>query len=64
MVKGSEINVDKEKCIGCGVCVSSFGELFKFDDQGKSEVKKDAECEDCEIQAVIDICPQSAIIKS
>jgi len=61
MVKGSDLSVDKDKCIGCGMCVSSFEELFKFDKEGKSDVIESGECEDCEIKAVIDICPQGAI---
>lgn len=63
MVKGSGLKVDKEKCIGCGVCVSSYDQLFKFDEQGKSEVIKSAKCADCDIKDVVDICPQGAISK-
>lgn len=61
MVKGTDVVVDKSKCIGCGACIASFPELFKFDDQGKSEVIKSVECEDCEIKDVVDVCPQNAI---
>ena len=63
MVKGSDLKVDKEKCIGCGVCIASFEELFKFDKDGKSEPIADGECDDCEISDVLDICPQGAISK-
>jgi ferredoxin len=63
MVKGSDLVVDGDKCIGCGMCVSSFEELFKFDKTGKSVVKESGECEDCEIDEVVDICPQGAIEK-
>jgi ferredoxin len=64
MVKGTDVVVDKSKCIGCGACIASFEELFKFDDQGKSEVKTSAECEDCDIADVIAVCPQGAISKT
>jgi len=63
MVKGSELSVDSAKCIGCGACVASYEELFKFDDQGKSKVKTEAVCEDCDIDDVIEVCPQGAIKK-
>ncbi len=61
MVKGSDLVVDSEKCIGCGACISSFKELFHYDKVGKSEVIKSGKCEDCEIDVVIGICPQGAI---
>lgn len=63
MVKGSDLKVDKEKCISCGACIASFEELFKFNGDGKSEVIASAECEDCETSDVLDICPQGAISK-
>ncbi|MEI6144308.1 MAG: ferredoxin [Candidatus Berkelbacteria bacterium] len=61
MVKGSDLSVNDAKCIGCGMCVSSFEELFHFNKEGKSEVIESGECEDCEISEVIEICPQDAI---
>lgn len=63
MVKGNDLEVDKEKCVSCGNCVVSYDELFKFDKTGKAEVKESVECEDCDIKDVIDICPQNAIKK-
>lgn len=64
MVKGSDLSVDKKKCTGDGVCVSNYEQLFKFDKQGKAEVKASGECEDCDIQEIIDCCPSNAISKS
>jgi ferredoxin len=63
MVKGSDLKVDKKKCIACGACIASYEELFKFDEDGKSEPVADGECEDCEIADVLEICPQNAIRK-
>lgn len=63
MVKGSDLKVDKKKCIACGACIASYDELFKFGKDGKSEAIADGECESCEINEVIDICPQGAISK-
>jgi ferredoxin len=55
------VKVDKEKCIGCGLCASTCSEVFEMKD-GKSNVKKgkqksDAEC----VKEAIDNCPVGAI---
>ncbi|MFA5157613.1 MAG: ferredoxin [Patescibacteria group bacterium] len=61
MVKGSELSVDKEKCVGCGVCADAFPELFEIKDE-KSHVISDGEC-DCDMDQVKSICPNGAISK-
>jgi len=33
-----EIKVNKELCIGCGLCTSICREVFKLDQDGKSEI--------------------------
>lgn len=63
MVKGSDLKVDKEKCISCGACISAYEQLFKFADDGKAEVIESGECEDCSISDVIGVCPHDAIKK-
>jgi ferredoxin len=63
MVKGSDLKVDDTKCIGCGMCVHSFEELFHYNKEGKSEVIESGEC-DCEMKEIIEICPQNAISKT
>jgi len=63
MVKGSNLSVDKEKCISCGTCIASYGTLFKFGKDGKSKPIENASCKECKINEVIDICPQGAISK-
>ena len=63
MVKGSDLQVDEEKCISCGACVSEYDQLFKFADDGKAEVIESAECEDCSLSEVISVCPHDAILK-
>ena len=56
-----KVSVDKEKCIGCGACVSVCPDVFEMGDEGKSEAKK-KECDlDCCKEAK-DICPVDAII--
>ena len=55
--------VDKETCIGCGVCVSVCPDVHSMDDDGKSvaisgDIPK--ELEDDAVEAR-DACPVSAI---
>lgn len=53
------VKVDKEKCIGCGMCVGLCPETFVLDADGKSEVLKD-EVTACAKEAAAN-CPVSAI---
>ena len=55
------VKVDKEKCIGCGACVSICGKVFEMKD-GKSHVKKgqDKSKIPC-VKEAADACPVSAI---
>ena len=55
-----KVIIDKDKCIGCGACVSIAPDCFDFDDQGLSElVKEDATNE--EVIDAIESCPTEAI---
>jgi ferredoxin len=57
--------VNKEKCIGCGYCVSVCPEVFELGEDGKSKIKKDADFEknkDC-IKKAKSGCPTGAIIE-
>ncbi|GBE19494.1 MAG TPA: ferredoxin [Candidatus Pacearchaeota archaeon] len=53
------IKIDKEKCIGCGLCSSICGEIFEMSDDSKAKVKKqkDSPC----LKEAIDSCPVEAI---
>jgi len=55
--------VDKEKCIGCGLCSNLCAEVFELMDDGKAKIKdgvdweKNAECakeakEGCPVNAI------------
>lgn len=69
----SKINVDPVKCIGCGLCVSVAEEIFRMNDQGKSEVVEDFDkksccdgCNNCpgveeKLKEAIESCPVQAI---
>jgi len=34
-----KVKINKERCIGCGVCVALAPEVFEIGDDGKSHVK-------------------------
>jgi ferredoxin len=53
------IKINKEKCIGCGLCVSLCGQVFEMGKDGKAKVKaqKKLPC----VKEAIESCPASAI---
>lgn len=53
------INVDENKCIGCGACVAIDGEHFGFNDQGLSTVIKQGVTDS--VKEAKDSCPVDAI---
>lgn len=55
------ISIDKEKCIGCGACVSIAPNTFKIGDDGKSEVINESGDTDDIIRQAVDGCPVEAI---
>ena len=59
----SKIKVNKEKCIGCGMCQSLCSEVFELREDGKSHIKEGADLEEnrgC-IKEAIEACPVKAI---
>ena len=51
-------SVNKEKCIGCGLCTEICPEGFEMGDDGKAKVKStDAEC----AKKAAEKCPVGAI---
>jgi len=54
------VSVDKEKCIGCGLCASMCPEVFELKDDGKAHVKG-KDCKSCDIKQVAENCPLTAI---
>ncbi|MGC8981335.1 MAG: ferredoxin [Minisyncoccia bacterium] len=56
------IKVNREKCIGCGMCQSLCPEVFEVE-EGTAKVKEDADIEknrDC-IEKAKENCPMQAI---
>jgi ferredoxin len=56
-----KVKVDKEKCLGCGLCVSVAEKAFKLGDEGKAEVLAVSEEDEAKVQEAIDSCPVGAI---
>jgi len=58
-----KFNIDKKKCLGCGLCVSLCPDVFEIAKDGKSRIKKDIDSEknkDC-IKEAKERCPVGAI---
>lgn len=57
------LRVNKEKCIGCGLCVNLCPAVFELEDNGKSKVKDNADLEqnkEC-VKEAKESCPVGAI---
>ena len=62
MAEDKKLSVDKDKCIGCGSCVSIAEEYFELGEDGKSEVIKEYDEKDNDIiSEAKDACPVEAI---
>ena len=59
-----KLKVNRDICIGCGLCVSQNEEYFEFNDEGLSKAKKDIveEKDKKELLNIVESCPVSAII--
>jgi ferredoxin len=55
------VTVDRDACIGCGLCASMCEDVFEMDDDFKAIVKsqKDSSC----VKETIESCPVDAIKK-
>ncbi len=55
-----KLNVNQEKCIGCGACVAIAPENFDFDEEGLSKVISDEVTE--KTKSAEEACPVYAIL--
>ena len=59
------VKINKEKCLGCGLCESMCPEVFELRSDGKSYVKNPNGCknekESCNCKDVAAACPVQAI---
>lgn len=53
------VKVNKETCIGCGLCVSICPEIFEINDDGKAKVKSQKKSP--KLKEAIENCPVNAI---
>ncbi len=58
-----EVKVNKDKCLGCGMCVGINSDVFNFDDDGlaKADNSKITEENEDEVKDAINSCPVGAI---
>ncbi len=56
-----DIEVSKNKCIGCGACVSTASNTFELDEEGKSKVKNPAGDDQKTVLEAAKGCPVGAI---
>lgn len=55
----AKIEVDKEKCIGCGACTAIAPDVFEFDDDGLAKATGNDITED--VKTAAEGCPTEAI---
>ena len=57
------VKVDKEKCIGCGLCPNLCPDIFEMKEDGKADVKEGADLEKNKgcIKEAKESCPVGAI---
>ena len=55
------VKVDKDICIGCGLCASMLPEVFEMGKDGKAKVKNPSGALIEKIKEVADMCPVKAI---
>ena len=56
------VTVDQQECVGCGACTEMAPDVFRMNDDEKSEVYgKVTDQNKAEVQEAIDVCPASCI---
>lgn len=59
-LKPMEVEIDKEKCIGCGACVALCPDYFAMEGDKAKVIKNNVEETDCVKEAELS-CPVAAI---
>jgi ferredoxin len=61
-MNASNINIDKEKCIGCSACVAVAPKSFQMNEENKAEVIDPIGDDETTIKNAVDSCPMGAIV--
>lgn len=56
-----EVKVDKDLCVGCGLCANMAPEVFTMEDDGKAGVLPTAAGNEAAAKEAAEACPVSAI---
>ena len=59
-VLGMKVSVNKETCIGCGVCASICPDVFEMDEEGKAKALVEETDLECAKEAA-ESCPTGSI---
>ncbi len=56
-----KVFVDKEECVGCGVCADDLPDIFRMEDDGKAIAHNSGDETEERIQEIMDACPGECI---
>ncbi|MCX7661536.1 MAG: ferredoxin [Candidatus Omnitrophica bacterium] len=56
----AKVSVDRDKCVGCGLCEQSCPEVFEIKDDGVAHVKAQS-CNLHDLKEIAQQCPVEAI---
>ncbi len=61
-----KVEVKKDECVSCGLCVNSVPAVFKWDDEDKAEAIAEEVPDklEAEVKDAIDSCPTDAIVEN
>jgi ferredoxin len=59
----AKVYVDKDLCIGCGLCADTCPSVFVLEDDGKAAVKSEevADADLADVKDAASVCPTEAI---
>jgi len=61
----NKLKVDKNKCIGCGTCVSLYPDFFEMGADGKAQIIDGIkDIDDNKTKEIVASCPAAAIKKT
>ena len=55
--------IDRDSCSGCGLCESTYPEVFKLADDGLADVIGDDDVDEAKLDECIESCPVQCITK-